>query len=366
MSDDKTQPIGPGDGEEPTVGRTAVPQDGTPTGAETAPEEGFPTGVETAPEQGLPTGAETPVPGPDAAPGEQTVALTPRDGTARPAQAKPAPAKAGPTAAAAPSGEAVVPDEVPDEESGPAAEPSAAPDEPGDTGARKRVSGAGVVIGLLLVLLGFTLVVQLKSNSTDQAYASLRQEDLVTILADLDAREDRLQQDISALDASRRELASGAASREQILKDAGERADDLGILAGTLPAQGPGVTLTIQDGTKKITAAHLLNAVQELRGAGAEAMQIDADGGSVRVVASTHFVDVEGDAIEVDGVRMTGPYTITAIGPADLAVAMKFRGGVVDDVTGDGGTVIVSEPHPVDITTVLRSAPTLEYAKPVS
>ncbi|GAA1654793.1 hypothetical protein GCM10009679_70130 [Saccharothrix algeriensis] len=240
------------------------------------------------------------------------------------------------------------------------------PAEPAASGSRWRVSGAGAVIGVLLVLLGFTLAVQLKNNSTNDAYATMRQEDLVTILADLDAREDRLQQDITELENSRRELASGASSRDQILKEAQERADDLGILAGTLKATGTGITLRFSDGTKPITAAHLLNAIQELRGAGAEAMQVDGNGGSVRVVASTHFVDSPNGGIEVDGVRLTGPYTITAIGPDDIDVAMKFRGGVVNDVEGDGGNVIVSKPQPVEITTVLPNAPTLEYAKPVS
>jgi uncharacterized protein YlxW (UPF0749 family) len=193
----------------------------------------------------------------------------------------------------------------------------------------------------------------------------MREEDLYVILADLDSREDRLQLDIAALQESRRELASGAANREQVLKEAQERADDLGILAGTLPAHGPGVTVRLENGSTNITAAHLLNAVQELRGAGAEALQIDGSGGSVRVVASSHFVNSPGGGVEVDGKRLNGPYTITAIGPADIAVAMRFRGGVVDDVEGDGGNVIVSEPGTVDISTV-RNAPTLEYAKPVS
>ncbi|MBV1852994.1 DUF881 domain-containing protein [Catellatospora tritici] len=250
--------------------------------------------------------------------------------------------------------------DAPTEAESPAEQPAAPQSAPS-----RRLTGAGALIGLLLVLLGFTLVVQLKSNSEDKAYASLRQEDLVTILADLDAREDRLQQDISALEASRRELVSGAASRDEIIKKAEERADDLGILAGTLPAQGPGVLVRLEDGTKKITANHLLNAVQELRGAGAEAIQIDAPGGSVRVIASTSFVDADG-GIVVDGVKLTGPYSIKAIGePRDVAIAMRFPGGVVDDVTRDGGNVIVSEPGTVDIATV-RSAPTLEYAKPVS
>ena len=66
-------------------------------------------------------------------------------------------------------------------------------------GSRRRGGGsrsAGVMIAALLALLGFTLVVQLKTTSTDPTLAATRQEDLVRILSDLDSREKRLQQDI--------------------------------------------------------------------------------------------------------------------------------------------------------------------------
>src|SRR5690554_4268669 len=56
----------------------------------------------------------------------------------------------------------------------------------------RRVTPANVVVALLLALLGFTLVVQVKSVSTDPTLAAARQEDLVRILSDLDAREERL------------------------------------------------------------------------------------------------------------------------------------------------------------------------------
>jgi uncharacterized protein YlxW (UPF0749 family) len=227
---------------------------------------------------------------------------------------------------------------------------------------RWRISGAGALIALLLLMLGFTLVVQVKSNTTDTTYASMREADLLTVLSDLDARRDRLQKDIASLEQTKRELASGAAGREAALAQARERADDLGILAGTLPARGPGLTLQF---TGKIEAKHLLNAVQELRGAGADALQVDATGGSVRIIASTYFLDRD-NGIDVDGVHLAGPYTITVIGdPRTMDTALKIRGGVVDDVTRDGGNVIVNEPGTVDIKT-RHSPPNLEYAKPVS
>jgi hypothetical protein len=107
---------------------------------------------------------------------------------------------------------------------------------------RQRVGASGVVIALLLALLGFTLVVQVQNNATDKQFSSARQDDLVRLLSDLDALQERQRQDIATLEQTRQELASGAAGREAALNQAGQRADALGILAGTLPAQGPGVS----------------------------------------------------------------------------------------------------------------------------
>lgn len=229
---------------------------------------------------------------------------------------------------------------------------------------RKRVSGATVLIGVLLVLLGFTLAVQLKSNATDSSYASAREGDLSQILSDLDSTQRRLNQDIFALEQTKRELQSGAAGRDAALAQAKARADDLGILAGTLPAKGPGIHLRFTENTGRIKAGTLLNAVQELRGAGAEALQIEGGGGVVRIIASTSFVDDDG-GVRVDGRRLVAPYTIRAIGdPATLRPAVEIHGGVVADVNRDGGNVIVNQMDVVEVSQI-RPAPDLEYAQPV-
>jgi uncharacterized protein YlxW (UPF0749 family) len=235
---------------------------------------------------------------------------------------------------------------------------------PGEEGRRKRVSGAGVLIGVLLALLGFALVVQVRSNATDTTYASARESDLLQILSDLDSTERRLNQDISSLQQTKLELQSGAAGRDAALAEATARADELGILAGTLKAQGPGLMLQFTESTGTIKAATLLNAVQELRGAGAEALQIDGSGGSVRIIASTSFADADG-GVRVDGRRLTGPYTLRAIGdPAAMRPAVEIHGGVVAGVTRDGGNVIVNQRDAVEINEV-RPPPELQYAQPV-
>jgi len=255
-------------------------------------------------------------------------------------------------------------DESSDEPS--AAAPARSAGAQSDAAARKkRLSGAGLGIGILLALLGFTLVVQVKSNNTDAIYASAREGDLLQIMSDLDASEKRLQQEIASLQQTQRELQSGAAGQQAALNEAKQRADDLGILAGTLPARGPGVQVRIEEISGTIKAASLLNAVQELRGGGAEAIEIDGSGGAVRVIASTSFVDADG-GIRIDDKRLTGPYTILAIGdPETLSKAVQFAGGVVPRVKSDGGNVIVNNRDVVEIKEVVP-APDLQYARPAS
>ncbi|RQX10685.1 DUF881 domain-containing protein [Micromonospora arida] len=232
---------------------------------------------------------------------------------------------------------------------------------------RSRWSAAGVMIVALLALLGFTLVVQLKTTSTDPTLGATRQEDLVRILSDLDARENRLQQDIRALEDSQRQLRSGEQGRQAALDEATRRADELGILAGTLPAVGPGLTVQFDAGVKPISANRVLDAVQELRGAGAEAMQISGgDRATVRIIASTYFLDGDNGSLMVEGRRLSGPYTITVIGdPATMRTALNIPGGVVASVRGDGGNVTFGEREVAEVS-ALHVPIKLEHARPVS
>jgi uncharacterized protein YlxW (UPF0749 family) len=221
------------------------------------------------------------------------------------------------------------------------------------------------MIGLLVGLLAFAFVVQVKSNTGDSQLANARQDDLVRILSDLNAREQRLRQEIATLEATVSQLGEGAQGREVALAEARRRADELGILAGTLGARGEGLVIRLQAGAEPIPAATVLEAVEELRGAGAEALQIaGANGRVVRIVASTYFVDGAG-VLLVDGTGLTAPYVLTVIGPAaTMRTALTIPGGVSDAVARDGGTVMVDEPGEVTVDAIHVSRG-LQHARPV-
>ncbi len=212
---------------------------------------------------------------------------------------------------------------------------------------RKRWVSA-VATGTLAVVLGFGLTVQIRSTGADEDQVVTREDDLVRILDDLNSQEEQLRQQIAERRRSVEELGSGQLQSGRALSEAQERAEAIAVLNGSAPARGPGLRVTIQDPDGAVTAGILLDAIQELRGAGAEAIQVD----DVRIVVSS-YVDGDPGELVIDGQPISAPYDIRAIGPSDdLSVALNVSGGVIADVTRFGGTtrVVPSDDVVVDAT----------------
>ena len=225
--------------------------------------------------------------------------------------------------------------------------------------ARPRATRANLFAALLAIVLGFALATQVQQTQ-QQGLEQLREDELVRILDDVTQDAARLGNDARALEVTRDRLAGGADTSAEALKAAQERVDTLGILAGTAPAEGPGIVLTIDDPEGKVTSTLLLDALQELRDAGAEAVQI----GDVRVVVDTYFTDSP-TGIEVSGKRVRSPYVITAIGgSATMASAMDIPGGVNESVRRLGAVSTVDQRDTVSIT-ALHTLEEPQYARPV-
>ncbi|HVA61858.1 MAG TPA: DUF881 domain-containing protein [Mycobacteriales bacterium] len=199
---------------------------------------------------------------------------------------------------------------------------------------RPRPNRAQAIVALLVGLLGFAIAAQVHVTRSGGTLATARQTDLIGLLGDLTARADRLRGQIAALEVTEAQLTAGTGGRAAALAAAKARLQTLGILAGTLPATGPGIALTINDPGHQVRADVLLDALEELRGAGAEVIQI----GPVRVVASTALLDAANRNVTVDGVEVAPPYAFLVIGdPKTLAAALGIPGGVLDTVDARPG-----------------------------
>jgi uncharacterized protein YlxW (UPF0749 family) len=218
-----------------------------------------------------------------------------------------------------------------------------------------------VVVAILIGGLAFAMLVQIRRDDTDD-YSGVRGDDLVELLKSLDAANERLGTQIDELTATRDGLLNSTQRSERAEKQAKLRAQQLAILAGTSGATGPGVEVVINDPGKDIDASALLDAIEELRDAGAEAIAIN---GVARVIAQTYFLD-DDDEIRVGGREIKRPYRIEAIGDAStLAGAVRFPGGLIDGISTRGGTATVTKQDKVTIT-ALADIKSPEYARPTS
>jgi uncharacterized protein YlxW (UPF0749 family) len=225
-----------------------------------------------------------------------------------------------------------------------------------------RPSRTHLVVAVILMLAGLGITLQVRTLATQQDYSTLRRSELIGILDDLTAESRRLEAQIADLEQTRDELRSGVDSRQVAREEAARRQEELEILAGTIPARGTGVRVVIDDPQARVGAAILLNALSELRDAGAEVIELNDQ---VRVVAGT-WVAGDGKELTVDGVALTRPLSIDAIGdPHSLSEALSFRGGLVSEISDErvGGTVTISSDAEVTIGST-RQVTEPRFARP--
>jgi uncharacterized protein YlxW (UPF0749 family) len=225
--------------------------------------------------------------------------------------------------------------------------------------AAPRATKANALAAVLAIGLGFAIATQIRQNQS-AGLQTLRQDELVRVLDDLGQRSARLDQQVRELEAQRDGLTSGANTAAEAAAQAQRRLDQLQILAGTVPAEGPGIRLTVTDPGRAVRGTALLDAVQELRDAGAEVLQV----GPARIVMSSYFTDSSG-TVSVDGLALDRPFVVLAIGDSQtLASALTIPGGVVDSIRRVGANAQVEQVPTVRID-ALHPLPTPTYAQPV-
>lgn len=213
-----------------------------------------------------------------------------------------------------------------------------------------RPSRAQVVVALLLAAVGFAAMTQVQNNERDDDYTGLRQADLIRVFDGLSASSQRAENEIDRLTELRNDLRDESSKRQAALEQAREDTDVYAILAGTVPATGPGVRITITDEQGQVDANTLLDAIQELRAAGAEVMEFND---RVRVIAQSAIAQTT-QGIELDGQLLEAPFVIDVIGePTTLAGALDFPDGPKEAVEEVGGEVAVEQLDSVDVVSVV-------------
>lgn len=199
---------------------------------------------------------------------------------------------------------------------------------------RPQANLSQLIVGLLCLLLGLSIAAQVRQG--DDSLEGASQQELVRLLDESGRHASDLEVENAELDRTLEALRSGQEDDVAAQNAAEERLEDLEILAGTAPAEGRGVVVSIADPNGELRASTLLGVIQELRNAGAEVIQIE----DVRVIASSSITTTPTGSLRVDGTEIDAPYEIRAIGdPSVMEPALRIPGGAADSVAGDGGTL---------------------------
>ncbi len=222
----------------------------------------------------------------------------------------------------------------------------------------------GTLAVALCLLLGVAIATQVHQTTSGDSLDTARPADLLVLLDSLHQREATLNTEVAELQSSLNALRASGSSDQAAIQNAEARLAALSILIGTVGATGPGVTVRIEDPGPGVAPQAMLDVLDELRAAGAEAIQISDAHLAVRAGVDTWIVGAPG-ALTIDGKTLMPPYSVVAIGdPPTLAAAMNIPGGAVDSVKRVGGTMSVQQGDKVDIT-ALRQPKPRQYAQPV-
>lgn len=228
---------------------------------------------------------------------------------------------------------------------------------------RWRATGwAPLAVILVTALVGFLLVSQLRGTQRfRQRLAAENEGDLTRILASLTTEADALRDQIGAL---KLQLLTLQTSSQQDVAASQATADELRtleVLSGTVTVTGPGIIVTIDDSARATRYDTMIDVVQELRDAGAEAIAIN----NHRVGVASWLTQREG-RIVLDNEPLDAPYAVEAIGDATtLEGGLRIPGGAVDSLTALKDVKVAIQRSANLVIPALAKAPVFRAAHPV-
>lgn len=221
-----------------------------------------------------------------------------------------------------------------------------------------------ITIGIMCLILTMLIFMQVKTISqTDISELEImRESELKTEITSLKTKYEevvaKIQETNEKILEYEEAAIEGKEASELLQAELRETADLLGKNSVT----GEGIIIKMSNsGSSKINSEDLLNLVNILKNAGAEAISINEK----RIVYDTYIVDInEKNHITIGGEYVVAPYTIKAIGNTtylESAVAQKNY-GYIDTQIAEGKQVTLERMTNINIPAYNKSLE-FEYVK---
>ena len=195
-----------------------------------------------------------------------------------------------------------------------------------------------VTIFLMCIVLTCVMSMQFKTarqtNLTD--IKNMNEDELKSEIVVWQKKYNEISKKLENVKGTIEEYQSILQNNQETSKVLDKELNNLEKLVGVTDVQGDGVVLTLEDNEEQgITASTLLNLVNELKYAGAEAISIN----NIRIVNSTDIVDVN-YIIQIEGQKISSPYIVKCIGNQEyLSNNLNAKDGYLHTYTESGISV---------------------------
>jgi len=195
-----------------------------------------------------------------------------------------------------------------------------------------------IIIGFTSFIFTMVMFTQFKTiEQTDiTAIETMRETELREELSRIKASYDEVDTKLKDTENKITEYENKMENTEDSTKLLETELTEAKMYLGYTNVRGQGIVITLSDGTRSIESYDLINLVNELKLAGAEAISINDN----RIVSNTEIVDIVNRYILVNGKRISGPYTIKAIGEMKyLESGISLKNGYIDEIKANGKNI---------------------------
>ena len=218
-----------------------------------------------------------------------------------------------------------------------------------------------VILGMMCFIIVYLLCIQFRTieNIDVSEIEAMREDELRASLAEWKSMYQETEEEIESTRSKIAEYKSKIESDEETGGLLEEDLKNAKMLLGLTDVQGQGVIIRLIDNDEqKVSSQDLLELINELNSAGAEAISINDQ----RIIAMTDIFEVD-SFIMVNEQRLTSPYTIKAIGDITyLQSALSIKNGYIDKYKTNGYTISMDSEENVQINKY-NGELKLEYAQ---
>ncbi|MDN4492426.1 DUF881 domain-containing protein [Ureibacillus aquaedulcis] len=207
------------------------------------------------------------------------------------------------------------------------------------------------------IIIGYSYKLTKNHEKINNSYVE-QEESYREDLIEQQERNKELAEELKDLQDQLRDYERSFAKDEDEYEHLLEEAENLRLMLGTIPAQGPGIQVTLKDNEYNpnstnpneyiVHESHVFSVINELKISGAESISING-----QRLKSNSYIRCNGPVITIDGKQYPAPFVIEAVGDSKTLVSsLKIVGGVFDQLLNDNIVVTIEEKDLIKMTSI--------------